>query len=197
MNVFSVIMNPIAQACVWITHKIPLGPLKRRQESPFLTSPELKFILTQTNIPETSRKILGNVLDFGQTKVKDVMVPRSQIFAASIKEPMPKIIERVIKSGLSRIPIYTGSLDNLVGLLYAKDLLAAWRSDTLILIEDVLRPLYKVEMEMPLSDVMRAFKTGRHHMAIVVGGQDNKRVMGLITIEDSLEAIVGNIKEET
>jgi CBS domain containing-hemolysin-like protein len=171
-----------------------LGAPKRRLGSLFLQEMELKKILTHSAIPSGSRRILDNVMDFSRSRVRDVMTPRARILAISNAERIEVIIEHVIRSGYSRLPIYEGSIDNIKGVLYAKDLLLAWRSGFMVL-EDLLRPVYRVSADMPLPDLLRMFRGGKQHLAVVVS-PDNGRLDGIVTIQDALEAIAGDIKEE-
>jgi len=196
MNSWIQIVSPIARAAVWVTNKILFRGKKRSRTTPFLRESELKTILTHSAIPTPSRKILNNLIDFSRSMVRDVMVPRSDIVAFSIKEPLNHIIERVIQSGLSRIPIYSGSLDNIIGVLHSKDLLVAWRNGSLVVLEDLLRPVLVVQENQYLSDVMRVFKSGQHHLALVREIGEKTRITGLVSLENALEAIVGEIKEE-
>lgn len=195
LNIWIRLLKPIARGAVWITNKIVLGRIRKSSSKSDIRNADLKEVLTHSVIPSTSRHILNNLIEFSATKVRDVMTPRTKIEAVSIREQMHKIIMRVIKSGYSRIPIYSGTIDNMIGVLYSKDLLVAWKSGTLIIIEDLIRPLHTVTEDMPLSELMRVFKSGRHHLAIVKD-VENKKVKGLVTLEDALENIVGEIKEE-
>ncbi|MCB4756699.1 MAG: CNNM domain-containing protein [Elusimicrobia bacterium] len=196
LYLWSRLLTPVAAASVAIANFLLIGYRKRKKGSLFLKETELKKIFTHSALPSTAKKILDNVLDYSKLTAKDAMTPRFEIFSVSQQEPMEKIIEKVILSGLSRIPIYSTSLDKMVGLLYAKDLLLAWRNGSLVVLADLLRPLHVVMPDMPLTELMRVFKSGRHHIAIVREGPNSGNVMGLITLQDTLEAIVGEIKDE-
>lgn len=194
MNVWCRIIFPLANAFTAVSNALLLNFSKKNVPSPFPRAAELKKILTHTTLPSSSSKILNNVIDFSASTVKQVMISRSEIYAVSAATPMKKIISEVARSGYSRVPVTSGSLDTPLGLLYTKDLLVSWRSsDELIILEDLLRPLHYVTPETPLPDLLRFFRSGRNHLALV---QDGKKIVGLVTLQDALEAIAGDIKDE-
>lgn len=198
MRILSRMAAPISRVAVKITNLLLLRRIWRQEETPFFyRQAELKRIITHSIMPLGSRKILNNVIDFSRSVVSDVTTDRSSVFAISIQQPMEKIILTVIQSGFSRIPVYDGSLDNVKGILYAKDLLAAWRSGNLLVLEDLLRPVHFVNAEMPLTELLRHFRSGRQHLALVKESADDNRIKGLVTIQDALESIVGAIREES
>ena len=195
MKTWSRVVAPLAQAASNFTHVLLLGKARQRGGSPFLQKSELRRILIHSHLPSASRKLLDNVMDFGRSVVADVITDRAHMFSIPLHMPMEKVVENVIESGWSRVPVYDGSLDRIVGLLYSKDLLVAWRSQALVVLEDLLRPILTVRSTMPLPDLFRLFKNKHQHMA-VVQDQEGGRVLGLVTLQDALEAIVGPIKEE-
>jgi len=196
MNFWTKILSPIARACLTIINKILQFQRDKTTPYPISIEAELKSILEHSTIPVASKKILDNVIGFSRSKTREIMVPRAQILALSLRDPMNKIIESVIQSGYSRFPVYSGNFDNMVGVLYSKDLLVSWRSHTLVLLEDLLRPIYSVEEGQLMGELLRIFRSGRHHLAIVKDNLQKGRVTGLITLQDALEALVGPIKEE-
>ncbi len=196
MAVWSRFVAPVAQAAVRLTNALLLGLPGRVRPTPFLQESELKRILTHSSLPLGSKKILDNVITFSQSQVKSVMIDRNDIFAVSSREPMRRIIERVIQSGYSRVPVYEGAFDRMIGILYAKDLLVAWRSGALVVLDDLLRPVHKISPEMPLSEALRIFRSGRQHLSIVVKTGGAEHVEGLVTLQDALETIVGDIQED-
>ncbi len=196
MNAWNRLMAPIARASVWITNLLIHGVQGQRKNPLTLHETELRRIFTHSVLSSNSKKIMDNVLDFAKLSVRAVMIPRSEIFGVSMLEPMNKIIEKAIASGLSRIPVYSSSIDKIAGLLYSKDLLLAWRNDSLVVLSDLLRPVHFVHPDLPLADLIRVFKSGRHHMALVKDDATPFHVIGLVTLQDALEAIVGEIKDE-
>jgi CBS domain containing-hemolysin-like protein len=194
MNLWTKIVDPIAKGATRFTNYLLIG-FKKKPETPFLMESELRDILENASLPSSSKKILDNLVDFSSTKVRDIMIPRTDILAIASDLPFDKIVRSVLASGFSRIPVYNGTLNRPLGILYAKDLLVAMRSGALFVLEDLLRPSHFVEPDMPLSALFREFKTGRHHMAIVRRGEVGP-VEGIVTLQDALETIAGDIHEE-
>ncbi|HOW27736.1 MAG TPA: hemolysin family protein [Elusimicrobiota bacterium] len=156
--------------------------------------PALRALLANTSLEPMLSSLLNNVLELGHLPVSRIMVPREEIFAADIGLSKDLFIQRILSSTYSRIPVYKGSLDSIVGIVYAKDLLTSWRSGDIIVLQDLLRPALKVSPETPVADLLREFRRGHHHIAIVMGPQG--RVQGLATIQEILESIVGDISDE-
>lgn len=150
---------------------------------------------SSTETASSSHRILKNILEFGRLKVEDVKRPMDKVFAVNLKLHPKDILGEVTRSSYARIPVYSGSLDNILGIIYAKDLLTAWRTDGLILIPDLMRPAYFVPDDLPVSELLREFKKGRQHFAVVRGSDG--RPSGIVTIEDVLEEIVGKVYDES
>ncbi|HIP87058.1 MAG TPA: HlyC/CorC family transporter [Anaerolineales bacterium] len=146
-------------------------------------------------IEENERDMIYSIFAFGDTMVREVMVPRIDIIALDVNTPLPEAVDRVIEAGHSRIPVYEGSIDNIIGLLYAKDLLAYLRDghDPPPL-RDILRPPYFVPETKKVDDLLRELQQHRIHMAIAV--DEYGGTAGLVTVEDILEEIVGEIQDE-
>ena len=169
-----------------------------QKEIPTLSAAELRGMLETEGTDEPSspsRRILGNILEFGQLRVKDVQKPAKKLLAVDLKSGTKEIIAEIARSSYSRIPAYRDSLDNTKGIIYSRDLLASWRTEGLILISDLLRPAYFVGEDMRISELLREFKKGHYHFALVQ--DDAGRVTGFITIEDVLEEIVGEVYDES
>ena len=166
-------------------------------EKPSLNPDELKILLLSDetlSLPDPAKRIMENIFDFGKTRVSRVMVPRSEIQAVSLDQNLDKIIDQIIEKGYSRVPVYRSNLDNIVGIIYSKDLALAWRGGSLFVIDDLVRPAYFVPASARIDKVLREFKTGHQHMAIVV--DEFGSTVGLATIEDLVEEIVGDIWDE-
>jgi CBS domain containing-hemolysin-like protein len=142
-------------------------------------------------------EMIRNVLDFADRTVRDVMVPRGSVDALELSTPIDQVLETVSEGGHSRYPVYREQLDNVVGLLYAKDLFKAIeaRRPKGTTLRDVIRsPANFVAESQPLSSMLREMRAKRQHLAIVVdelGG-----LSGIVTLEDVLEEIVGDIRDE-
>lgn len=149
------------------------------------------------SIEEEEKDMIFSVLQLDQTYASEVMVPRIDIKALEIDSPLDEARALFIDSGYSRIPIYDDSIDNIKGLLYAKDLLTYWHNghkDTIKSIRDLLRPAYFVPETKTVDELLKELQAKRVHMAIVVdefGG-----TAGIVTIENIIEEIIGDIRDE-
>jgi magnesium and cobalt transporter len=140
------------------------------------------------------RELLANMLDFGNTRVEDVMLPRPDIVAVEASGGIDDIVTLVREKGHSRLPIYRSSLDDVLGLIHIRDLLGQMGSGKPHKITELIRPILFVPPSMRVLDLLVKMRDSRIHMAVVAdeyGGTD-----GLVTIEDIVEEIVGEIQDE-
>lgn len=148
-------------------------------------------------LEESEMRMIRGVVELDSTTAREIMSPRVDVQAVEMTTPMSGVLGRLIKSGHSRLPVYREDLDHIVGLVYAKDLLKILdgpSDDRTVLTEDMLRePLFIPETKT-LEDLLREFQQKRVHIAIVV--DEYGGVAGLVTIEDLLEEIVGEIEDE-
>ncbi|MCZ7587119.1 MAG: hemolysin family protein [Deltaproteobacteria bacterium] len=136
-----------------------------------------------------------NVLDLDTTRAYEIMVPRTSLTAVPDDIAIPELIHTIHRSGHSRIPVYSGSVDSIVGLVYAKDVLRFWgRPDGDIELKALLREPYFVPESKPLDDLLRDFQARKVQIAIVV--DEYGGTSGLVTLEDIFEVIVGDIEDE-
>lgn len=167
--------------------------------APVITEEELKTLLEASQkqgvIEEDEKEMLRNVISFGDTVVHEVMTPRIDIKAADASSPASRVVNLIVESGHSRIPIYEGTVDNIVGLLHAKDMLPALARGTKnINLRQLMRTPYFVPENKPVDELLEELRRSSLQIAIVqdeYGG-----TAGLVTIEDLLEEIVGEIRDE-
>lgn len=146
-------------------------------------------------IEEEEHELIHNVFDFGETIVREVMVPRVDITAAPLRADLNSVLDLIIQKGHSRIPIYDQKMDNIVGIIYAKDLLKILRhGEKDIDFARIMRPPYFVPETKKIMDLLKEFQLKKIHMAIVV--DEYGGTAGLVTIEDLLEELVGEIQDE-
>ena len=149
----------------------------------------------ETVIEEDEKELLASVFEFGDKLVREVMVPRIDVASVPVDLPMLSALDIILKAGHSRIPVYNLSVDNVVGVLYAKDLLRYLRDGrTDVSLEKILRPAYFVPESKKLDELLSELQVRRVHMAIVV--DEYGGTAGIVTIEDLLEEIVGEIQDE-
>jgi CBS domain containing-hemolysin-like protein len=163
------------------------------------TEEELQAVINASEeegiINEEEGEMLHSIFEFGETVVREIMVPRTDMVSCSTEATIADLLKAVISSGHSRIPIYEGSNDRIVGLVYAKDLLKYWGSqDGEVPITEVMRPPFFVPETKKIEELLKEFRTRRMHMAIAI--DEYGGTSGLVTIEDLLEEIVGDIMDE-
>ncbi len=139
------------------------------------------------------KKILQGIVNFGNTDTSQIMCPRMDIFALSSDEEFSAITEKIIKKGHSRIPIYKENVDNIIGILYTKDLIPHLSKKTFQW-KKIIREAFFVPENKKLDDLLKEFQEMKNHMAIVV--DEYGGTSGLITLEDIIEEIVGDISDE-
>jgi putative hemolysin len=168
--------------------------------SPFahaLSEEEIRAIIegsTAATIAEERKEMLANVFEMGATRVRSVMIPRMEVTAVEVDTPVQKILELVRKTNYSRIPVYRQNFDNIMGILSVKDFLQKLGGHGEVNLKLMLRPVHFVPDMATLEPVLRQMQSMHLHMAIVVdefGG-----VEGIVTLEDLLEEIVGEIRDE-
>jgi putative hemolysin len=145
-------------------------------------------------IREDEQDMIHSVFKFSDTTVNQLMIPRTGMFCVDIKTSLDSLLDTAIQTGYSRVPVYKGNVDNIVGILHTRDLLSIWRNQGLIVIQDLLRKPYFVPESMRVDRLLREFRRGKIHMAIVV--DEYGGTSGLVTLEDLVEQIVGEIRDE-
>jgi CBS domain containing-hemolysin-like protein len=143
---------------------------------------------------KTEQELISSIFEFSTTRAKEIMVPRTDIVAIDVSTKRDALVSVVMEEGYSRIPVYSGSIDNIVGIIYTKDLISLLEHRDLIVLQDIIRSAYFVPDQIRISQLMKELQERKIHMAIVVdefGGTE-----GIITMEDILEEIVGEIHDE-
>lgn len=146
------------------------------------------------SLEASERDLIERVFDFTDASARSIMTPRTEIFAVPDDLPFDQIVARVIESEYSRIPVYRGSIDHIAGVLYTKDLLRATQSSQPTQLADLIRPPVFVLEHQRISAVLQQLKQSRTHLALVL--DEYGQIEGLITLEDVLEEIMGDIADE-
>ena len=152
------------------------------------------FIESEVELDAEEKSMLTGVLEVSETQVRDVMVPRSQMVVIDIEDDFNEILATIVESGHSRFPVIGEDRDEVLGILLAKDLLRLFGSDDEVRIRKLLRPAAVIPESKRLNALLNEFRASHNHMAIVV--DEYGGVAGLLTIEDVLEEIVGEIEDE-
>ena len=161
------------------------------------TEEDIRLIVAQTEeIHEAEEEMLYKVFDFADKEAHDVMVPRPEVVALSVELPPQEALAAVIDSPYTRYPVYRGSLDDVLGILHVRDLFSALydRGIDNVVIEEIVRPAYVVPETKDLASLLGEFRRQNQHMALVV--DEYGAVEGIVTLEDLLEEIVGEIEDE-
>jgi len=186
------LMNSISNAFLKFIGIQPAG------EHDIHSSDELRLLVKQSKdggaIQKENYEIIKNAFDFTDHNAKQVMIPRQQVFAIEIEQSTKDIIEKILDYGYSRIPVYHNSLDNIQGIAYSKDILKEhYRNPEFNITDHLHQPFFVVETKR-ISDILNDFQKKHLHMAVVIdefGG-----TQGIITLEDILEELVGEIQDE-
>lgn len=154
------------------------------------------FIQADVELDAEEKSMLSGVLEVSETQVREVMIPRSQMVVIDIEDDFDEILKLIVESGHSRFPVIGEDRDEVLGILLAKDLLRYYGSDEAreLTIKKLLRPASVIPESKRLNALLREFRASHNHMAIVV--DEYGGVAGLLTIEDVLEEIVGEIDDE-
>ena len=194
------VLFPFSRMAAWIANRLVRAVGLDSHASPFahgLSEEEIKAMIagsSETSVPGETKEMLHNVFEIGATQIREVMIPRGEVTAVDIDDPLSEILELIKKTNYSRIPVYRQNFDNPVGLLYVKDLLQYVRKMDDINLHVLLKPIHFVPESARLEIVLRQLQSMHLHMAVVVdefGG-----VAGIVTLEDLLEEIVGEIRDE-
>jgi len=162
------------------------------------SSEELKYIVEQgkgsDRKGETAYDIISNAIDFSERTVKQIFMPRTQLVAIDIDDFNEAVLDQVIEEGFSRIPCYQDNLDNILGVVYLKDLLVKALRHQDIKISELMRPAFIVPESRKIGSLLKEFQKRHQQLAIVVNEFGGTR--GIITMEDILEELVGEIQDE-
>ncbi|MBN1564635.1 MAG: HlyC/CorC family transporter [Anaerolineae bacterium] len=198
INVLSHILAPVLQLLQWISGQFA-APFVGRGNVALVTEAEIKMMVDAGSeggsIEDEEKEMIYSIFQLGDTLVREVMVPRIDIVALEIDTPFDEALNTIVEAGHSRIPVYAESIDHIRGLLYAKDLLAAWRDGAPKRpIKDMLREAYFVPESKKADDLLADLQQQKVHLAVVV--DEYGGTAGLVTLEDLIEEIVGEIRDE-
>jgi putative hemolysin len=164
----------------------------------FISAEEINLLMTEGQqkgvFDKTEQELIRSVFEFTDTSVKEVMVPRVKMFAIEIDMPIQEVLRLIDENKFSRYPVYKKDLNDIKGILYQKDLLSRIASGRSFKLHEVLHPVYYVPESMKVSVLLKEMQRRRIHMAIAVNEYGS--VEGLVTLEDLIEEIVGEIQDE-
>lgn len=180
---------------------LAIGRRKGEPQEPVstVTEAELKSMVDAGHeggvLEQDERQMIYSIFELGDTLVREIMLPRIYINALEASTPLSDAVDELIKFGHSRVPVYEESVDNILGILYAKDLLRVWRQgDQIKSLRSLLRPAAFVPEAQKVDELLEEMQSGHVHMAMVV--DEYGGIAGLVTLEDIFEEIVGEIQDE-
>lgn len=188
---------------IWVLNGVANSILKlfgitAVHETEIHSNDELKYLVQQGketgSIEETDYDIIKNAFDFSERTTKQVMVPRTQVSAIDINDFNENTLEKVIEENYSRIPCYEDNLDTVVGVVYLKDILIKMRKNQSINISELMRPVITIPETNRIGQLLKDFQLKHQQIAIVV--DEYGGTQGIITMEDILEELVGEIQDE-
>ncbi|MBI3158052.1 MAG: HlyC/CorC family transporter [Chloroflexi bacterium] len=164
-----------------------------------ITEDELRSLLDASQaagvIEAEESQMIRSVFELGETVAREIMVPRVDMVTLDGSTPLEQAADVLLESGFSRVPVYEGSSENVIGVLYTKDMLKAWRAgDGISSLRDLARPAHFIPESKKLTELLDEMQSQRNHIAIVV--DEYGGVSGLVTLEDIVEEIFGEIQDE-
>ncbi|HTL81984.1 MAG TPA: hemolysin family protein [Bacteroidia bacterium] len=202
LRVFYTLFAPF----IWVIKGLTNGTLrlfglhKKNTDDDIHTEEELRMLLTESEeggaIKQSEHELIQNVFEFDDRNVKSILIPRVKISAIDLDLEPNEILDKVIDEGYSRMPVFHDSLDNIIGIIYSKDLLRLLKHGKMdrVSLEGIIRPAHFIPQTKRINDLLREFQTLHIQMAIVTnefGG-----IAGLVTMEDVIEELVGEIQDE-
>ncbi|MGL5278065.1 MAG: hemolysin family protein [Cetobacterium sp.] len=200
MYYFGILMKPIVKILMWTSILIGriLGVEVKTENIMFTEEDLISFVNVgeaEGIIEEEEKEMIHSIVGLGETNAKEIMTPRTSMFAVEGNKTLDDIWEEMIEAGFSRIPVYEETIDNIIGVLYTKDVLnylKAHSTDTQV--KELVREAYYVPETKSIIEILQEFKSKKVHIAIVL--DEYGGIGGVLTIEDLLEEIVGEIRDE-
>ena len=187
------VMNGAGNALVRLLGARPAGEAGRVH-----SAEELRLLVSEAHeagaIGPESGRILGNVFGIAKTRVSDMMVPRERVLAIPRDIDAEALLDLLREEGYTRLPVYDGTLDHVVGVLHTKDLFHLYAKQRVVVLADAIRPAMTLEPDVSVATALRRFRRVRSHLALV--RQPGGPLLGIVTLEDVLEEIVGEIEDE-
>jgi CBS domain containing-hemolysin-like protein len=191
------VLGPLTRLLIGIGNVVTPG--KGLKSGPFVSEDEIKAMVDEAErddvIEEEEREMIHSIFEFGDTILREVMVPRPDMVGVPVTTSLQEVLELMLRTGYSRIPVYQGDIDDVVGLAYAKDVLRRLHDGQADKpLADILRPAPFMPESMRAAECLREMRRRKGHMVIVI--DEYGGTAGLVTLEDLLEEIVGEIADE-
>jgi len=194
----SVVLLPVVKAFTFLTRGISGAKIGEPPVLKPITEKEIHTLIDigqeEGALEEGEEELVHSALEFDETRVKEIMTPRTKMVAIPQEASLVELAKLINEAGYSRIPVYEGKIDNIVGIAYAKDLLSISDKWEKLKVKDIMHPPIFVPYTTKLSEVFHELQRKKTHLAVVV--DEYGGVAGIITIEDLLEELVGEIEDE-
>ena len=193
LNVFSIIFTPIIAILTYSTNAVVfLLGFKNAKENTDLTKEEMIAILNTSKLEKPEKELMENIIDFDELLAREVMIPRPNVFAVQKNLTIEEFLKSENITTYSRLPVYDEDLDDVIGILHVKDLLLLKNYN--VTVESLMKEAYFVPDTKKISELFMEMKTNNNHMAILI--DEYGGVSGIVTLEDLLEELVGDITDE-
>ncbi|MDP4988800.1 MAG: gliding motility-associated protein GldE, partial [Polaribacter sp.] len=193
INLTNIILTPFSMPLIWLTKFIERNLGNMNSNFNVETLSQALELTSEGATTKEEQKILEGIVNFGNTETVQIMTPRIDIFAISVDEPFEEVLRKILEKGYSRNPVYKDNIDHIIGVLYAKDLLAHLNK-TSFKWQNLVRAAFFVPENKKLDDLLDDFRGRKNHLAIVV--DEYGGTCGLVSLEDVIEEIVGDINDE-
>ena len=193
INFINTILTPFSMPLIWLTKFIERNLGNMNSNFNVETLSQALELTSEGATTKEEQKILEGIVNFGNTETVQIMTPRIDIFAISVDESFEDVLKKILEKGYSRNPVYKDNIDHIIGVLYAKDLLAHLNK-TSFKWQNLVRAAFFVPENKKLDDLLDDFRGRKNHLAIVV--DEYGGTCGLVTLEDVIEEIVGDINDE-
>lgn len=195
MHISSYLVLPFTKTMRLLFPRLNLVPVGRLSG---ITLEEIHGLIGEANstgaIGKDTSQMLERVLKLGELTVSHIMTPVKDVDAVNLYQPEDKFFDLVVETARSRVPVYNSNINKIAGFIHSKDILWCWKKNKECFSREIIRPPYFVKSDKKVYDLLKEFQTGKTHMAFVVDGIGN--VTGIVTLEDVLEDIVGEILDE-
>jgi CBS domain containing-hemolysin-like protein len=199
MRIFYFIFGPF----IWFLNKtsnaaLRIFGIRNLGDDAYHSEEELRLILTESEeggaIKPSENELIQNVFDFDDRIVKQIMLPQNRMVALDVETGRNEITRQIIEEGFSRLPVYLGDIDNIIGVVHTKDFLKSHIEGKFRSLKDIMRPAHFVPESMKINELLRDFQ--KHHIQMAIVTNEFGATAGLITMEDIIEELVGEIQDE-
>ncbi len=194
VNIFYNLLGPIARQI----NNIATFISRNNNDEEIVSEKEIHFLINYIQekglMDNEKTAMLQNIFHMGQTSVKEILIPKSNIISLNVNDDISTFLDKFSEYQFSRFPVYKDNPEHIIGIVYLKDILFTLQKDPSVTLQKLIRPIIFVPDNMKVNELLKVFKTQQIHMAMVLDEYGN--TIGLVTLEDTLEEIVGDIHDE-